>query len=162
MINSRYWRRKAGWRSQCRPDNPADFDSRRAGHIWLVFETRKTRARKSSSCDGLQILTLFQIVRQQWNSPPTSRETEDYAVELPECSELIVVPDINAETAHRSRFAFGLRSSMMLPLENVMRGLATGRQDLSGVSGGGTTNHHPSWKFPPKESRPVMSIIQFL
>jgi hypothetical protein len=67
--------------------------------IWLVFE--ETEAKRTQEF----VLSWFpegghsfrEIVRQQWNfSPPeTTRETEDYRVELSEVTvlELVIVPD---------------------------------------------------------------------
>jgi hypothetical protein len=71
----------------------------RIRRIWLVFE--ETEAERTQEF----VLRWFssrghsfrEIVRQQWNfSPPdTTRETEDYRVELSEVTvlELVIVPD---------------------------------------------------------------------
>jgi hypothetical protein len=76
--------------------------------IWLVFE--ETRAERSQEfvlrwfSDGGH--SFREIVRQQWNfSPPeTTRETEDYRVELSDVTvlELVIVPDKSRGAAARA------------------------------------------------------------
>jgi hypothetical protein len=80
----------------------------RIRRIWLVFE--ETEADRTQefvlrwSADGGR--TFREIVRQQWNfSPPeTTRETEDYRVELSDVTvlELVIVPDKSRATATRA------------------------------------------------------------
>ena len=66
--------------------------------IWLKFEEAEIKRTQEFvlrwSPDGGR--SYREIVRQQWNfSPPTERETEDYAVELSDVTalELNIVPD---------------------------------------------------------------------
>jgi hypothetical protein len=76
--------------------------------ISLVFEERETARTQEFvlrwSPDGGSSFT--EIVRQQWNfSPPnTSRETEEYHVQLSDVTvlELVIVPDISRGTARAS------------------------------------------------------------
>lgn len=85
------------------------FDQpQRFTRISLVFEeTEIARTQEFVlrwSADGGR--SFREIVRQQWNfSPPnTSREVEDYHVELSDVTalELIIVPDISRGSAHAS------------------------------------------------------------
>jgi hypothetical protein len=79
----------------------------RITHIWLVFE--ETEAERTQefvlrwSGDGR---SFREIVRQQWNfSPPeTTREIEDYQVELSDVTvlELVIVPDKSRGEAARA------------------------------------------------------------
>lgn len=76
--------------------------------ISLVFEEKQTSRTQEFvlrwSSDGGR--KFQEILRQQWNfSPPaTTRENEDYGVELSNVSalELVIVPDISGGTAHAS------------------------------------------------------------
>src|SRR5713226_5502070 len=80
----------------------------RIRRIWLVFE--ETEAERTQEfvlrwlSDGGH--SFREIVRQQWNfSPPeTTREIEDYQVELSDVTalELIVVPNMSGGTARAS------------------------------------------------------------
>ena len=80
----------------------------RIRRIWLVFE--ETEAERTQEfvlrgfSDGGHLFR--EIVRQQWNfSPPdTTRETEDYRVELSEVTvlELVIVPDKSRGEAARA------------------------------------------------------------
>jgi len=80
----------------------------RIRRIWLVFEETETERTQEFvlrwSPDGGR--SFREIVRQQWNfSPPqTTREIEDYQVELVNVTvlELVVVPDISRGTARAS------------------------------------------------------------
>jgi hypothetical protein len=85
------------------------FDQpRRLTRIALVFE--ETEAQRTQefvlrwSGDGGR--SFREIVRQQWNfsSPKTTREVEEYQVELSEVTvlELIIVPDISRGAARAS------------------------------------------------------------
>lgn len=85
------------------------FDERqKLRHVSLVFEEKEsTRTQEfvlrwSSEKAG----ALREIVRQQWNfSPPTTtREVEDYSVELSDVAvlELTIVPDIRRGSARAS------------------------------------------------------------
>lgn len=85
------------------------FDKpQRISRIWLLFEdaenirTQEFVLRWSSD----QRETLREIVRQQWNfNPPDStREIENYKVDLPDVSvlELIIVPDNRGGEARAS------------------------------------------------------------
>jgi hypothetical protein len=77
-------------------------------HISLVFEEKEmTRTqefvlRTSSNPGG----PFREILRQQWNfsAPTSTRETEEYQVELPSVStlELTIVPDISGGAARAS------------------------------------------------------------
>ena len=76
--------------------------------ISLVFEETETARTQEfvlrwSADDGH---SFREIVRQQWNfSPPnTSRETEEYQVQLSDVTvlELVIVPDISRGTARAS------------------------------------------------------------
>ena len=85
------------------------FDVRqRIRRIWLVFEESEVKRTQEF------VLRWFsnggnsfkEIVRQQWNfSPPeTTRETEDYQVDLAEVNviELVIVPDKSRGAARAS------------------------------------------------------------
>jgi hypothetical protein len=77
-------------------------------HISLVFEenelkrTQEFVLRTSSNPGG----PFREILRQQWNfsTPSSTRESEDYQVELPSVStlELTIVPDISGGAARAS------------------------------------------------------------
>ena len=83
-------------------------------HISLVFEenemkrTQEFVLRTSSKPGG----PLREILRQQWNfsTPASTRESEDYQVELPTVStlELTIVPDISGGAARASLKSFRL------------------------------------------------------
>jgi hypothetical protein len=85
------------------------FDEpQRLTRISLVFEETVTERTQEFvlrwSGDGGR--SFREIVRQQWNfSPPkTTREVEEYRVELPDVTvfELVIVPDISRGAAHAS------------------------------------------------------------
>ena len=103
--NARGWRAEAPGRQTIRLifDQPQKLKS-----VSLVFEEDQTQRTQEFvlrwSSDGGS--TLKEIVRQQWNfSPPEStREVEDYRVELENVNvlELIIKPDIAGGTARAS------------------------------------------------------------
>jgi hypothetical protein len=80
----------------------------RIRRIWLVFEETETERTQEFVLrwfsDGGH--SFREIVRQQWNfSPPaTTRETEDYRVELSDVTvlELVIVPDKSRGVAARA------------------------------------------------------------
>jgi hypothetical protein len=84
------------------------FDKpQRLNRIALVFEESATERTQEFvlrwSGDGGR--TFREIMRQQWNfSPNTTREIEDYRVELSGVTvlELVIVPDISRGTARAS------------------------------------------------------------
>jgi hypothetical protein len=85
------------------------FDEpQRLNHIALLFEESATGRTQEFvlrwSGDGGR--SFREIVRQQWNfsSPNTTREAEEYQVDLSDVSvlELVIVPDISRGTAHAS------------------------------------------------------------
>ncbi len=85
------------------------FDEpQRLNHIALVFEETETERTQEFvlrwSADGGR--SFREIVRQQWNfSPPnTTREAEEYQVDLSDVSvlELVIVPDISRGMARAS------------------------------------------------------------
>jgi hypothetical protein len=85
------------------------FDEpQRLNHIALVFEESATGRTQEFvlrwSGDGGR--SFREIVRQQWNfsSPNTTREAEEYQVDLSDVSvlELIIVPDISRGMARAS------------------------------------------------------------
>ena len=83
--------------------------------ISLVFEETETERTQEFvlrwSPDGGR--SFREIVRQQWNfSPPkTTREDEEYQVELSDVTvlELVIVPDISRGSAHASLKSLRLR-----------------------------------------------------
>ena len=103
--DTRGWRAEAPGRQTIRLifDQPQKLKS-----VSLVFEEDQTQRTQEFvlrwSSDGGS--TLKEIVRQQWNfSPPEStREVEDYRVELENVNvlELIIKPDIAGGTARAS------------------------------------------------------------
>ena len=84
------------------------FDQpKRLKRIALVFEETETERTQEFvlrwSGDGGRLFR--EIIRQQWNfSPNTTREVEDYRVDLPGVAvlELVIVPDISRGTARAS------------------------------------------------------------
>jgi hypothetical protein len=100
-----------GWRAadSCTQTIRLIFDvPQRIRRIWLVFE--ETEAERTQEfvlrwlSDGGH--SFREIVRQQWNfSPPeTTREIEDYQVELSDVTilELVIVPDKSRGVARAS------------------------------------------------------------
>jgi hypothetical protein len=92
------------------------FDEpQRLTHIALVFEETETGRTQEFvlrwSPDGGR--SFREIVRQQWNfSPPkTTREDEEYQVELSDVTvlELVIVPDISRGSVHASLKSLRLR-----------------------------------------------------
>ena len=83
-------------------------DPQRLKHVSLIFEETETERTQEFvlrwSPDGGR--SFREIVRQQWNfSPPnTTREIEEYQVELPAVTvlELVIVPDKSRGVAHAS------------------------------------------------------------
>lgn len=101
----------AGWRSALPGTQVIRLVFDRAQELWrisLVFEENQTSRTQEFvlrwSSDGGR--KFQEIVRQQWNfSPPaTTREIEEYRVELSKVSalELVIVPNISGGTARAS------------------------------------------------------------
>src|ERR1039458_7543059 len=97
------------------------FDEpQRLTRISLVFEETETERTQEFvlrwSPDGGR--SFREIVRQQWNfsSPKTTREVEEFQVELSDVTvlELVIVPDISRGTARASLKS--LRLSLFLPV----------------------------------------------
>jgi XRCC1 N terminal domain len=99
-----------GWRASVSGSQTVRlvFDKpQRLTRIALVFEESATERTQEFvlrwSGDGGRIFR--EIIRQQWNfSPNTTREVEDYRVELSGVTvlELVIVPDISRGTARAS------------------------------------------------------------
>src|ERR1700730_11064889 len=78
----------------------------RIRRIWLVFEETETERSQEFVLRWFSDGAFREIVRQQWNfSPPaTTREIEDYRVELSKVTvlELVIVPDNRRGAARAS------------------------------------------------------------
>jgi hypothetical protein len=110
-------REKRGWRaaeSGVQTIRLIFEEPQRLRRIWLLFEETETKRTQEFTLRWSPDRghSFREIVRQQWNfsSPDATRETEDYAVDLPHVTllDLIIVPDMGNSKARASLLSLRL------------------------------------------------------